>query len=491
MEPSKIFDYGPLFEAVQLQRVFHDSKTFVDCIPKRVPEAIMSDFLAARGKVNFDLHQFVEDNFVVPPLVQVEVPSGESIEQHIRTLWRVLSRAPDLDVKGSSLLPLPYPYIIPGGRFREIYYWDSYFTMLGLRESGEEDMIENMARNFVFLTKSHGFIPNGNRVYYLSRSQAPCFALIVELIAERLGIEACAEYLPALKAEHDYWMDRTALPTAHVVKIGGDRILNRYYDQRDTPRPEAYAEDDALARRSLRNRGTVMRHVRAAAESGWDFSSRWLADGRHIETIQTTDIVPVDLNCFLYQTEHTLSRAYESLGMTELSDQMALAAKRRKEAILRTCWSDSLGFFCDYEIVTERVSECLSLAGVLPLFFNIATGEQAEKVMKIVKDRFLQEGGVTTTLQVSGQQWDSPNGWAPLHWFTIQGLENYGYHDLAAEIARRWIRLNQKVYDRTGKLMEKYNVVDLNLEADGGEYPVQYGFGWTNGVLLKLMSLYK
>ena len=234
-----------------------------------------------------------------------------------------------------------------------------------------------------------------------------------------------------------------------------------------------------------------MRHVRAAAESGWDFSSRWLADGRHIETIQTTDIVPVDLNCYLYQTEQTLSRAYESLGMTELSAQMALAAKRRKEAIVRTCWSDTLGFFCDYEIVTERVSECLSLAGVLPLFFKIATVEQAEKVMKIVRDRFLQAGGVTTTLQASGQQWDSPNGWAPLHWFTVQGLENYGYHDLAAEIARRWIRLNRKVYDRTGKLMEKYNVVDVNLEADGGEYPVQYGFGWTNGVLLKLISLYE
>lgn len=491
MEATQFLEYGELFEAVQLQRVFPDSKTFVDCIPKRMPTEIVDDFLAGRTQTGFNLRQFVEDNFVIPAVTKLEVPLSGSIEQHIRTLWRTLSREPDLPEKGSSLLPLPYPYIIPGGRFREIYYWDSYFTMLGLRESGEEGIIESMAKNFAFLVKCYGFIPNGNRAYYLSRSQAPCFALIVELIVERVGIKAYAEYLPTLKAEYDYWMDDTALPTAHVVRIGNERILNRYYDQLDTPRPESFAEDDALARRSLGPRRTIMRHLRAAAESGWDFSSRWFADGRHIETIQTTDVIPVDLNCLLFQSEQTLSRAYEVIGMSEMKEKMALAAERRKEAILDTCWSEALGFFCDYDMPRGQVSEKLSLAGVFPLFFKIATTAQAGRAMAVIKDRFLKPGGVVTTLQVTGQQWDSPNGWAPLQWITIQGLENYGYHDLAEEIAGRWIRLNRAVYERTGMLMEKYNVVDVNVEADGGEYPPQNGFGWTNGVLLKLMSLYK
>ena len=141
--------------------------------------------------------------------------------------------------------------------------------------------------------------------------------------------------------------------------------------------------------------------------------------------------------------------------------------------------------------VAERVSDRLSLAGVLPLFFKIATIAQARVVKDKVENQFLRAGGVVTTLRFTGQQWDAPNGWAPLHWLTICGLERYGYRELAAEIARRWIKLNRDVYARTGKLMEKYNVVDVNLEAGGGEYPSQDGFGWTNGVLMKLLSLYR
>jgi len=124
------------------------------------------------------------------------------------------------------------------------------------------------------------------------------------------------------------------------------------------------------------------------------------------------------------------------------------------------------------------------------MYFKIASPEQAKAVASIIEKNFLQSGGVTTTLETTGQQWDAPNGWAPLQWITIQGLENYGMHDLAKETATRWIALNKKVYQRTGKLMEKYNVYDTALDAGGGEYPSQDGFGWTNGVLLKLLKMY-
>ena len=139
----------------------------------------------------------------------------------------------------------------------------------------------------------------------------------------------------------------------------------------------------------------------------------------------------------------------------------------------------------------RRQSPQLTIAGTMPLFFEIATTAQAKSVANVVKAKFLQPGGVVTTLKNTGEQWDAPNGWAPLQWLAIQGLRNYEYSkELAQNIVQRWIKLNVNVYEHTGKLMEKYNVMDLKLDAGGGEYPSQDGFGWTNGVLLKLISLY-
>lgn len=491
MEPTTPFDYGPLFSAVREQAIFSDSKTFVDCIPKFAPAAIMADYLAlgrAPG-AGFNLRQFVEDRFIVPAVDHAVAAPGENLERRLRTLWRILRREADVPQAGSSLLPLPFPYIVPGGRFREIYYWDSYFTMLGLRECGEEEMIGNMAGNFAHLIMRHGFVPNGNRTYYLSRSQPPFFSLMVELMVERQGSEAYARYLPALRAEYDYWMDRTA-PTAHVVPMPDGSRLNRYYDQLDTPRPESFVEDEALAGRTTQARGRLWRHVRSAAESGWDFSSRWFADGRSLETIETTNLVPVDLNCLLHQLETTLAKASRAGGDDARADELAAAAARRAQSILSHCWSDQAGYFCDYHLDGRPVTDRVSLAGLFPLFFKLATVDQARAVANAVRQKFLRPGGVVTTLRNAGQQWDAPNGWAPLQWITIQGLENYQCHELAAEIARRWIRLNAEVYARTGKLMEKYNVEDVSLEAGGGEYPSQDGFGWTNGVLLALLKNY-
>ena len=123
-------------------------------------------------------------------------------------------------------------------------------------------------------------------------------------------------------------------------------------------------------------------------------------------------------------------------------------------------------------------------------FFNYSTQQQADKVAELIQNKFLTEGGLVTTLNRTGQQWDAPNGWAPLHWIAIIGLDNYGHDELAATIAKRWMKLNTDVFHRTGKFMEKYNVVDTHLEAGGGEYAGQDGFGWTNGVYLALLHKY-
>jgi alpha,alpha-trehalase len=384
------------------------------------------------------------------------------------------------------LLPLPQPYIVPGGRFREIYYWDSYFTMLGLRESGHEDLIESMVANFAALIARYGHIPNGNRSYYLSRSQPPFFALMVEFLAEKKGDSAFRTYRDALSAEYDYWMDRTA-PTQHVVTLPGGETLNRYYDQKNEPRPEAFALDEETAAKATGDRSAVYRHIRSAAESGWDFSSRWFADGKSLATIETTDVAPVDLNCLLYQLERTLARACELTGDAERRASLTVAAERRRQAILRYCWSPDDGYFFDFRLQTRQRSTAWTLAGVAPLFLQIATDAQARAVAANVREKFLQPGGVVTTLAQTNQQWDWPNGWAPLQWMTIRGLHFYGQEALAKEIAHRWIKLNRDVYARTGRMMEKYNVVDLSLAAGGGEYDAQDGFGWTNGVLLRLL----
>jgi alpha,alpha-trehalase len=487
--PDKI--YGVLFEDVQRSKIFPDGKTFVDCIPKKDPQQIVAAYVAIKNNpaVRFSLKLFIENNFIIPQQTNVEVPKGEDVVKHIKTLWKILRREPDSVIKGSSLLPLPYPYIVPGGRFREIYYWDSYFTMLGLLESGEEEMVENMIKNFAYLINEFGHIPNGNRTYYLGRSQPPYFAAMIELLAEKKGNEVYAIYLDALEKEYNYWMDKTD-PTRHVVKLPDGSILNRYYDQLDIPRQESFLEDEETAKTAKTDKKVVYRHLRSAAESGIDFSSRWFKDGKTLATIETTNYIPVDLNCLLYDLEIVLAKANKERGNITRQRYYEQIAERRKKAIIKYCWSPSLGYFVDYNFVTKKQNRVMILNGMAALYFHVATEAQARQVMNVIKTKFLQPGGVVTTVNKTGEQWDSPNGWAPLEWLTIRGLLNYQHDELAKQIAERWIKLNVDVYNRTGKMMEKYNVLDTQLEAGGGEYPSQDGFGWSNGVLLKLITLY-
>ena len=254
------------------------------------------------------------------------------------------------------------------------------------------------------------------------------------------------------------------------------------------PRPEAFKEDVELAKESGKDAEEVYNHIRAACESGWDFSSRWFEDGENLSTIHTTEIIPVDLNVLLFHLESTLATAYRYQGNPTLQQHYKQTADARKAAIFQYCWDESSGTFRDYDFVAGKHTEIPSLAMMYPLFFKIASMEQAEQVARYIQTHFLQAGGVVSTLNRTGEQWDSPNGWAPLQWITIQGLRNYGFNELADDIQNRWIRLNIKVYKQSGKLVEKYNVVDENIEDGGGEYPTQDGFGWTNGVLLRLLN---
>lgn len=484
-DPSEI--YGLLFVDVQQSGIFADQKTFVDCVPKRRPGDIVTDYLQAKEHV--DLRAFVKDNFHLPDEPHFQAFVSETLDHHLETVWPLLQREPLPEPEGSSLLPLARSYVVPGGRFREVYYWDSYFAMLGLRVSGREELIVAMTDNFADLIRRYGMIPNGNRTYYLTRSHPPFLAAMVEFIAEREGPAAYLRYLPALEGELAYWNDRTH-PTRHRVALADGQHLHRYYDRTDQPRPEAYAHDKKLHEKSPQIAGDFYRNMRSAAESGWDFSSRWFCDGSDLNCTATTELIPVDLNCFLVQLEETLGRAYETARLPERAQALRQAAEERRRAIVRYCWSDVQAFFFDYNHVRGTRSPAFTLAGVVPLFVGLASQAQADAVAETLRAKFLQPGGLVTTLVQSGQQWDWPNGWAPLQWMAVAGLRRYGHEILAREIALRWIALNSEVFRRTGRLLEKYNVVDLSLPAGGGEYPTQDGFAWTNGVLVRLKKEY-
>lgn len=492
--------YGELFYDVQTQAVFEDSKTFVDVIPKYDVDLIKERYSELKPKSTANIREFVSENFIVPEEKAVYVTDSSAIQQNIEKLWQVLKRPADEKVSG-TLIPLPHPYIVPGGRFREIYYWDSYFTMLGLQEDGEIEMIQNMVDNFSHLIDEFGFIPNGNRTYYLSRSQPPFYALMVDVLAESKSDTIYLHYLEHLEKEHDFWMEGLEEIEGdqdsyrRVVELPDGDVLNRYWDENTVPRPESYREDVATANEAISDfpglkKEDVYRNLRAAAESGWDFSSRWLAadpeNNFDLSTIHTTSIIPVDLNSLLYHLEKTIAKAYDLKGQLVKSKTFELKAEARKEAIQQYLWDDEEEFFMDYNFEEEENTPVLSLAGVYPLFFEIAQNDQAEFVTARIDELFLKPGGVVTTPNHTGEQWDAPNGWAPLQWITIKGLRNYEQNDLAEEIKQRWLELNKEVYQQTYKMLEKYNVEDLSKESGGGEYPTQDGFGWTNGVYQKL-----
>ena len=491
-EPSR--DLGVLFHDVQMARVFPDGKTFVDATPKRDPAEIVRAYAAERPVAGFDLARFVAANFDAPGAVGGDYASNttRTMEQHIGDLWSVLRREADAPNPRSSLVALPHPYVVPGGRFREIYYWDSYFTMLGLVQDGRLDLMRGMLDNFAHLIGTVGHIPNGNRTYYLSRSQPPYFAAMVGLYARATDTTQALRYLAALEAEHAFWMEgaeRVPPGASHrrVVRLRDGSLLNRYWDDQPRPRPESYREDHELGE-SLppERREAFYRNVRAAAESGWDFSSRWMRDPRDLRTLETTDLAPVDLNSLLYALEETIARlrAFRNApGDAEVSRRFAAAAAARKRALLAASYDAGEGFFFDVRWRTgERVTDRPTLAAAAPLYFGLATPEQARAVAARLERDFLRAGGFATTLIASGQQWDAPNGWPPLQWLAGEGVRQYGRADLATQARSRWLSLNREVYRRTGKMMEKYDVFDLSRVGGGGEYPNQDGFGWTNGV---------
>ena len=426
--------YGALYPAIEMPPVFIDSKTFPDMVPVGSPASALAAFGAASGKPGFNINLFATSAFEGPTPAGPDVmpaAKGTALPRYVAGLWPVLTQTATTVPAYSTLLPLPFPYVVPGGRFREVYYWDSYFVMLGLEGDGKVALADDMLKDFAYEIDRYGHVPNANRSYCLGRSQPPMFSLMVDLVARREGPAVYRRYLPEMVAEWEYWMrgaDALAPGQAamHAVRLKDGTVLNRYWDMRAAPRDEAYREDVATAGKSTRPAAEVWRNLRATAESGWDFSSRWLADGETLPTDRVVDLLPPDLNSLMVHLEETIEHGYRLEGDLKHAALFHGRAATRAAAINRLMFDPAMGAYGDYVWREGRTTGMLTAATMFPLFLQVATPAEAATVAATVQRSLLQRGGLGTTTVQNGQQWDRPNGWAPMQWVAVEGLRGYG-----------------------------------------------------------------
>lgn len=379
---------------------------------------------------------------------------------HIDAFWPSLTRYVPEDRQTS--IGLPHAYAVPGigSMFQEMYYWDSFFTSLGLIDTPHESLVLDMTENMAWMLERFGVIPNGSRYYFLSRSQPPFFTQMVHLalaIRRRRGVEGTREWLERMlrlaEGEHATVWSGTAQPHHRLVYEG----LSRYFD-------------------------INYLHMLASCESGWDHSTR--CDDRWL------DHLPVDLNCILHVCERDMAVFARLLGDEARAEQWEARAALRRATIQRLMWDGERRIFLDYDYVQGQRNPTPTLAGFYALWAGVATTEQAAQMVAEWLPRFEQAGGLVTSLSPQdGRQWAWPNGWAPLQWIVTRGLDRYGFGADAQRLREKWCNTCATMYTRTGVLWEKYNVVDPGDEGEQGLYGHVTGFGWTNGVFVGFARL--
>lgn len=525
---ASIFSGGKLLDAVQRAKLFKDSKHFVDMPLKHDPEIVRAAFEALPDKTDpAALQAFVAEHFAEPGselepwvptdyqeqpslLGSISDPERKAWALQLNKLWTVLGRKTSMTVADNqsrfSSIAQRFPTIVPGGRFRETYYWDTYWIIRGLIMCDMVSTAKGIVENLLDSVRRFGFVPNGTRVYYLDRSQPPLLTDMVMAIYAETGDQAwLQQVLPVLEVEYNFWMDPGS---GRVVELdaegaaGDKHRLNVYRSMRDGPRPESYCEDLATAAEGQklgRKPFQVHRALCSAAESGWDFSTRWLQDAEggeslgqaDLATIATVQVVPADLNCYLYRVETGLASAYEMSGAAAGS-RFRAAAARRAEAMNKYLWTGNS--YRDYLRKSKKPSAVVSVSDwAAPLWAGLQgpSGNPEAMVQALEESGLLSVGGAATTAVDTGgkTQWDSPNAWPPLQLMLIEGLEkNPCGKALGKRLAEEWLSSNERSWLQSGHMSEKYDAFRPGNTGRGGEYEPQVGFGWSNGVALVLLG---
>ncbi|ORX53048.1 trehalase [Hesseltinella vesiculosa] len=550
---SPIYCDGPLLKTVQLAQLYPDSKTFVDMPTKNPEDQVMQAFNALGQNPSVDaIQSFVNANFLdagyelepfnftVEPLTWLDrvddIIYREWLED-VHEFWTELAfnfnTAKLCDGCVSSTLPVKNPFIVPGGRFREFYYWDSFFVIQGLLLGDIDDMARNMIENFLDFVDTYGFMPNGARIYYLNRSQPPFLTQMVKLYFEKTNdVDFLKKALPVLDKEYVFWLDNTTV----TIRKNGERYrLNHYNVHNESPRPESYVDDYNTVVNgthfSLLEQVSLFSDLATGAETGWDYSSRWSKIKDYspdlLRTLDTRSIVPVELNALLWSMETTLADWHDTYGTEDRRKTKRQGEYYRKQASQRLhamdvlLWDEAQASFFDFNLTSVEKNSEYTPANLFPFWLGavpervLRSKPTLEKVFDLTYDTLAKYPGIlTTSTHNTTQQWDFPNGWPPLQYVALQAMFNVDewlgdtkFAPLAQVLAERnvattfcsWYStggslpgvLNQLPNTTdSGHIFEKFDVLSLDSAGSGGEYTVQVGFGWTNGVIIWMFDMF-
>ncbi|KAF8901245.1 glycoside hydrolase family 37 protein [Mucidula mucida] len=624
--PSEIFCAGELLQTVNLAALYVDPKTFVDKPTTKSPEDVLTDFSALGNSslkegdvVNFvntdfageglELEALVLTDFNADPafLGNVSDPLVRAWAQTVHGYWTQLIRTTNASTLcdgvqcESSLIPLNHTFVVPGGRFREQYYWDSFWIVEGLLESELYDVVNATLQNFMDELETIGFIPNGGRIYYLNRSQPPLFTQMLARYVTVSGDNGIlARALPLAEKEFTWWQENRIISVTSPT-TGSTYQLARYSVNNTAPRPESYLTDymtangpDVSPALNESQRSALYAELASGAESGWDYTARWFADAQpgdaNLKQLNVRRTIPVDLNSILYKNHLLLAQLYGSSNDSAASGHREAAAAIRT-GILDLMWNSTKMAFYDFNIASGQQSSVFSAAAYYPYWSGIvpdqvlSSSENAFKAfapLNLVLNRY--NGTFPSTFLDTGLQWDYPNAWPPHQYILLQALRALpsnitsvalpsdestfnllpqgqlgitetqlpvqtlhlgnnatgsgpgadinslngtvvnggnatdweGWADvLGRELANRYVtsafcswratggsidgivpRLSDAALNatnsvnNTGNMFEKFSSLDVDSAGRGGEYTVQAGFGWTNGVVLWVASVY-
>ena len=449
---------------------------------------------------------------------QVEATLRQTIAsefEHIRL--EVLPDNP-AKIEDHGLLYLPGDYVVPGGRFNELYGWDSYFILLGLLKDNELTLAKDLTDQLLYQVEHYGAVLNANRTYFLSRSQPPLLArMVIKLYEQTKDLTWLKSTVKTLEQYYDYWISdvhrdaKSGLsryyalgegPAPEVVVSERDEAGHTHFDRiKDFYRTEQIDDYDvSLFYDAEKDELTDLFYKgdRTMRESGFDPTNRF---GPF--SVDIVHYLPICLNVLLYQMEQDMAEIYRIIDTAEADNPNATKhaaeiarwhdhASARHISINHHLWDEQHGLYFDYHLTSQKRREYEFATTFYPLWAGIASDKQAEDIVANLS-KFEAPGGVRTSNNFSGNQWDAPFGWAPLQLIAIEGLQRYGYTQEAERLARRFITLVTEEFERTGSLLEKYDVEacssQVSEDIQFGYSSNEIGFGWTNGVVLSLLGI--